>query len=539
MTIKSRTLTLVYESVLFFIALGSATPVVAWSQALPDANIASSIKMSARISVSEAYTDNVFLSSTNRRSELITQVSPGIRIANQGGRLRGSLDYSMTEEIYARNSSGRRSQNSLNASGTLEAIDDWAFVDFGGVVGRQSISAFGPQSNDNGALNANSTETSTFRISPYVRGHFGSTAEYEARYSLTSSKSASALVSDVNARALSLRLHGTGARRGLGWSLEGAQQVVDYGIGRSTRNQRVSGRIGYPIDDRLGVYVRGSRESNDFGSVSSMQQDIVALGLNWNPNPEATVSLDRDNQGATGVSANWNPSKRTSLAIVKERRLYGNTYNIALGYRTQSTAWTYSNSRSVASDPVAASGFNVVDLYNLLIAQFAASELDPVRREQFASFLQSNGIRPGATALVQFQTSAVTVQRQQQLSMALFGARNTVTVIASRGISSRLDSLSSAIDDLSTSMSVIQSGLSINVSHRFSPQTVLNVLATRQSASGSTSALGTTTRSVLLNVTTQLTKDASAGIGLRRVRFDSSSVPFTETAVTGSLNVQF
>jgi len=131
------------------------------------------------------------------------------------------------------------------------------------------------------------------------------------------------------------------------------------------------------------------------------------------------------------------------------------------------------------------------------------------------------------------------VQNQNQLSAALFGARNTVTVLISRGTSSRLDTQTSAIDDFTTSSTVEQSGLSVNVSHRFSPQTVLNFLAARQLTSGSGAQTGTSSRTVLLNLTTRLTKDTSAGIGLRRVVFDSSTNPYTETAVTGNLNVQF
>jgi len=65
------------------------------------------------------------------------------------------------------------------------------------------------------------------------------------------------------------------------------------------------------------------------------------------------------------------------------------------------------------------------------------------------------------------------------------------------------------------------------------------VIAARQNASGSLGQAGTSTTSVNVNLSTRLTKDATASIGARRIVFDSSTTPYTETAVLGNVNVQF
>ena len=69
-----------------------------------------------RVSVTETITNNARLSSVNQKSDAITEVSPGISISSTGGRIRGSIDYSLTEVLYANNTSGRRSLNSLTGS---------------------------------------------------------------------------------------------------------------------------------------------------------------------------------------------------------------------------------------------------------------------------------------------------------------------------------------------------------------------------------------------------------------------------------------
>lgn len=511
-------------------------PTAVWAQAIA---ASSSITIVPRISVTETYTNNVSLSSTNKQSELITQISPGIRLSSNGGRVKGSLDYSLTEQVYARGTSGRRSQNSLNAVANIEAVDNWAFVDVSGVIGQQSISAFGAPIGDGSALNGNSTETSVFRLSPYVRGRLGSTAEYQARYSLTSSRSGSVAVSDVNSRDLSLNLNGIGARRGAGWNLSANHQTVDYSASRSTSSQRIGGQLNYPFTDRWSAYVRSSHESNDYVTTTTQSQDITALGLTFTPNDEAQFSIDRDNSGATGLKIKWSPSKRTSVSIARERRLFGETQNIALAYRTSNTAWTFSDTRGSVTSTSLSTAATPASLYDLLLAQFSAGEPDAVRREQYGAFLQANGIRPVATAIGGFLTSALSLQNQQQVSFALFGARNTISLTASRSSNTRLDTTSVAVDDLSTSGVVRQNGLVVNFSHRFTPNSTLNVVAARQNASGTLGQAGTSTKSVNVNLSTRLTKDATANIGARRIIFDSATAPYSETAVNGNLNVQF
>src|SRR5678815_3815882 len=56
-------------------------------------------------SVTETFTDNRHLTTNNRQSDLITQISPGLHMTSTGGRVRGFFDYSLTGLLYARDSS--------------------------------------------------------------------------------------------------------------------------------------------------------------------------------------------------------------------------------------------------------------------------------------------------------------------------------------------------------------------------------------------------------------------------------------------------
>ncbi len=72
------------------------------------------------LNLSEAYTDNVFGTSSNTTSDFITQITPGISLLHQGPRLYFSGSYSVTGEIYADNSDlnnfGENQQGTISLS---------------------------------------------------------------------------------------------------------------------------------------------------------------------------------------------------------------------------------------------------------------------------------------------------------------------------------------------------------------------------------------------------------------------------------------
>ena len=81
------------------VTFAGVLPQVAWTQAGAEVNTKPTISIVPRFSMSEKYTDNVSLLSTGKQSELITQISPGISIVSQAGRIKGTFDYSLNNLI--------------------------------------------------------------------------------------------------------------------------------------------------------------------------------------------------------------------------------------------------------------------------------------------------------------------------------------------------------------------------------------------------------------------------------------------------------
>jgi len=468
------------------------------------------------VSASGTYTDNVHLSNTNKQGDLVVALTAGVRIAGEGGRIKGYLNYGLTGQTYADGTKASTFQNSLNTFGSIEAIDKLAFVDFNGSISRQTVSAFGVQSDGTSIPNANQTEVSTFRLSPYLRGQLAGSTNYEARYAWTTTRTGTAEASDAKVQDALVRLDGRIPSGVLAWSVEASRQSVNFATGRSTDADRLAGTLNYPVSNQLVVSVTGGRDSNNYTNAGKENHSVVGAGVNWSPAPTTTLAANASNQS------------------------FGHGHSIVFEHRTPRTAWRFTDSNGVSTTPGQLISATVGSVYDLYFSQFAAAEPDPVKRAVLVnSFLQTNGISPSAPVIAGYLTSAVLLQRRQDASFALLGVRDTLTFLASRSNSRRLDTLTGATDDLLSSSVIIQQGLSVSYAHRLTPQTALNAIASQQRTIGSSTQPETNLRTISVNLTSRIGSQSTATFGARRSVFDSPSVPYTESALTGSLTVQF
>lgn len=469
-----------------------------------------------RLTITETLTDNALLRNDNKRSDQITQLSPGIRIDGEGARLKAHFDYARNELYYANDSKGQSSQNSLNAFGTLEAIEKWLFVDFSGVIARQSISAFGTQSASNVSVNSNQTETSNFRIAPYIRGKLAGIADYQLGYSRSSMHSRATTAFDVDTEEWSARIGGSTAFSNLGWSLEANRQEVDYSTGRRTESDRLRAVISYELLPHLKLSAIGGREANNY----------------------ASVTKESHNTGGYGVD--WSPSERTQLSAFRERRFFGDGHNFTFNHRTPLSAWRFTDSRDVAVMPNQLTTVGLGTVYDLFYNQLSSQFPDPTERARAATALvELLGIPANTVVTSGFLSSSASVQRRRELSFALLGARNTLTFLASQSESQRLSAVTGINDAFSNTPLIRQRGLTVTLAHRLSGLSSLNVSGSHMRSSGSSSTQDTTLRALNVMLSTKLGPRTSASLAGRHAVFDSTATPYTENALIGTLTAQF
>jgi uncharacterized protein (PEP-CTERM system associated) len=481
------------------------------------ATVGRSWRIIPRISVSETFTDNVGLSSGTKQADQITEISPGIRIQTNTARLNAYVDYSLRNFIYARSPQANTSQNSLNAFGTLTAIDKWAFVDFGGQISQQSISAFGPQANSSGNINSNSTETSNYRISPHVRGRLANFADYALRYSLSETRTDSAQATSSKIDQFIATLSGTTSITSLSWALDANRQTSTFGSGVKSESDQIQARLKLRINPLFILTGSIGTETNNY------------------------ATLAKESRATFGYGADWTPTERTQLSLFREHRFFGNGHTISFNHRMPLTAIRFTDSKSVVtSSPNTQASGPQGTYYDLLYSQLAASVPDPIQRsQQVLALLQQSGISPNATITNGFLAARVTVQRRQELSLVLNGLRNTATYTLFQSVVDSLGAATSGVDDFSTSPSVKQRGMSSNFSHRLSPLTALNAFSSWSRSEGASGGLNTTQRTFNVNVNTRISTRVSLSLGVRSIRAESTTTPYRENAVLGTLTAQY
>jgi len=475
---------------------------------------AQTVTVMPRVSVSETLTNNVNLSSTDRKSEQITEVSPGVNVSVNSARLKTYFDYALNHVNYAQGTSDAKNQNALTTFGTFEAVDNRAFIDFAGSITQQALSPFGPLSNSNTAVNSNQAEYTAYSVSPYLRGELGRFASYDARYSYAVSGS-DASANTVNNDA-TVNLRNASAFGNLGWTAAVSRQRVDFNEGRNTEADNVSLGLTYRVNPQLNLSANAGRESSNYHS------------------------LEKTNYNTGSVGLNWQPSERTTLSALTGRRSFGNTHSLSFEHRSARTVWRFTDSQDVTTSPNQAGLGSVGTAFDLFDAQFVGIESDPIARAQLVNnFLQSYGISPTASVVGEFLLAAASQQRRQDLSFALLGVRDTVTFLLTRTQTSRIDTITNAIDSLTNNDVVTQEGFSVNYSHRLTPDASLGMLLSRQNTSGSTSAQASTLTSVSVNLSTRFGRRTSGTVSVAHNKHDNQASPYTETALRGSLNMQF
>lgn len=316
-----------------------------------------------RVGGQELFTDNVLLTPTNRRSDFVTSISPGINITGESSRLQGTLDYSPSAYLYALTPSQDFIGQNLYANGTATVIRDFFFIDARGYASLQpsipglATGAFnaasplsgisvGPGNPSPGVSKAQLTQTSSFSASPYLVHRFDGFGTGELRYTIsntnfsggnstlvvppgvsilntntTTNEATAAFFTGENFGPLSSRL-----------LFDAAQST---GVGVNNANQRLTiVDSAYAINRRIAVLGTIGHENLHFGGfpVTAIDDVVWGIGLNLKPVPDATITASYGHRN--GVTAPY-------LAIVyplSARTTLSATYSEGLSTTAQDVA---------------------------------------------------------------------------------------------------------------------------------------------------------------------------------------------------------
>lgn len=476
-----------------------------------------SFYMIPTLGVSGTLTNNVNLT-TNKKSDFILGVTPGIQLGGQSARARGFLNYSLNANFYASDQNRTQFNNNLAAQANVEAIENWMFVDASASVTQQYINPFGTQSSNTSLNNGNQTQVTSVRISPYVTGQIAGEVNYLGRafYSGTNSGTSQASNSEVWGGLLSFDSTTRWSR--LSWGLDFSYREAAFKDTRTEFDQLNIASLTYAVMPDLKLTVRGNVETSNL------------------------VSIDSETNTGWGLGLRWNPSPRTNLVLEYDQRIFGSSHLYSFFYFAPRSVWAISSVQRLSTGQfgtgVGAAGGSTFDV---LFAQFATIEPDPVARAQLVNaFIQANNLDPGSSVGANFLPSQVTLENNNEASVALQGTRSTVIFSVFQTEARALQwTLLNPDNNLSGGNVITWLGGGVNWAHRLTPRDslVLNVRSRR-----TTESVGNESSTLLSGLATwsrQLAPRATMSVSARYQNLNSTTSPYTEAALLATLYMQF
>jgi uncharacterized protein (PEP-CTERM system associated) len=131
------------------------------------------------------------------------------------------------------------------------------------------------------------------------------------------------------------------------------------------------------------------------------------------------------------------------------------------------------------------------------------------------------------------------VVTSHRLSVALQGLRDTVTATLFRTQSRSVDTLGIDVGDLSSSSLVRQSGITLDIGHRLTPESSLSLSGSVQRTSGSLASQGNRLTSLTMVYGARFDTRISGSLSLRHVQSSSETSPYTENALIGTISYSF
>ena len=478
------------------------------------------LRVTSRLGVTETWTDNNSLSSTNRDATLITVLTPSVSVLSRVGPVRGSLDYSINGVFYVKSSARNRLQQNLAAQGTTELIKNFLLVDAQASISQQATSAFGQQTLDNTLNNPNRSEVATVSVSPHVKGRLLGLAAYAAQVNFVETNVKDSITGDSRSQSASLRFDGLGTGS-LNWWAMGSEQQSSFKTG--SKNMSAMARLGlsYRPEPDLSFGINAGRERNDY----------LSTGLVGSNN-------GKTNSSTVGANASWSLSPRTKLTVDWQSHEYGDAYTFNFDHRMARSSIRLLSSQSVSLGNGVGSGGGVNSNYDLYFLQFASLEPDLVKRDLLVrNTLQSLGLNPNAVATAGFLNSSPSLQERQEASYTWQGLLTTLTTTASRGSTSRLGA-SVGSGDLALSGRIFQRALTISLTRRLTPISSATLTVSQSESRGDLSTQASTLKAMTANWSSRLGLRTFISVGARFTGFESLT-PYRERAIFANLVQQF
>jgi len=469
-------------------------------------------EFSARLGAELTLTDNARLSE-DEETDLILRLTPSIQAGGRGGRVTWSVGYAPSLVFYAANPDRNSAQSNLNAFATLEAVDNWLFVDGRATVLQAYENPFLPTPSDATLATDNRVETYTFGISPYIRGElFG-----EYRY-LVRNDNYYSNAQNVSGDVFSNSVLGTidsSTQYRFFYGADASYDRTKFENRQSFESELVRARVGLKVTPEFSLRASGGYEWNNYG-LTDYSGAIYGVGFDWRPTPR------------TNVSATW------------EERFFGPSYQATFSHRTRLTSWAitgYRNTETYNNTLLRLTpGGTRESLDQILTGRIT----DPLVREAaIDQFMSETGLPELLGGPVFFYNQNIFLIERVDARFGILGVRNSLYLSAyvEESESITVDDESVATDLFSRNVHFRTRGGSAAFTHRLGSRSALTLSLDRSYSRSLSEQLelvtgrDATQTVARLSLTHQLSPKTNVTGRVRAARYESDLSSYDEHAI--------
>ena len=302
-----------------------------------------------RISVAEIFSDNINLDDDDKKNDLVTEISPGISVHGEGGRLIADVDYEMQNLIFLNESDASGSNHQLDASATAELAKDLFYVDATSSMGQSIVDANRTISNNNINNAGNRTDFYTYTLSPFIQSHFGGYADGSFRYTYGQVNYDDDGISDTTENSFDAGLV-SGRKFGpLSWTANYNHTELDRDTNPDQRFlgdekfENADATARYRISNRFSLVGQAGYANNDFDTSEKIENGSYwSVGGFLQPNRYYSLEAQQGSNLKT-VTVGLYPTRRTSLVVTYRDRDVGlnpgEVWSGSFSHYTRRTTW--------------------------------------------------------------------------------------------------------------------------------------------------------------------------------------------------------
>jgi uncharacterized protein (PEP-CTERM system associated) len=351
-------------------------------------------------------TTNVGLSAAGgSQDDLVTTITPSFYARATSARASFTGQVSVPVVLYARTGGDNNSvYPSANLSGTVEAVDNFFYIDGAVSIAQQFFSPFGAQPLGFANNTSNRYRSDSYRVSPYIRGVAPGEIKYELRNNNVWTNLSGAPIAAGNGNFTDWIGNASSASATkFGWDAHAEWTEYRYNDQRPIVMQLARFKAFYNVDPEFRVWASGGYEDN-------------------------RLAFTESNGAIYGGGFEWRPTPRTHLLGSYEHRFFGASYEFSFSHRTPLSSWNVRVARDITNYPRQLATLPAgVEIAGILDNLFLSGFPDPAERQRaIDDFIRERGLTDVLSSPVALYSQQIILYETQSATAGLVGARNSV-----------------------------------------------------------------------------------------------------------------